>query len=175
MIDQLSRLDEEHLLFLALMAGLLLLVITVIICIVAVQIRMFRQRQLELGFREEMLRRGLSIDEITRILSGSRPTWSQSVTSLSDWAMSRVSRAAKALASQSETLLNHCRSLLSKAFDRGSRLIRRGWNIASAACQELWNESRPMLQNAKRRLGRCMTWAGNQLDNLARRLAPPQP
>lgn len=175
MIDQLARLDEEHLLFLASMAALILFAITTTTCMVIAQVRVYRQRQMELGFWDEMLRRGLSVAEIARILSGSRPTWSQSVASLGDWAVSRASRAANRLADLTGPLFERGRSMLHPVFNRGSRLVRRTWDSAATGCRRLWRESRPLLQGAKQKLGHCMRWAGSQMDNLARRLAPPQP
>jgi hypothetical protein len=69
MLDQFARFNNDHLTFLAIMTGMLLASLAAICSVLIVQVRRFRERQLELGFREEMLRRGLSVEQVVQLLT----------------------------------------------------------------------------------------------------------
>jgi hypothetical protein len=175
MLDQLARLNSDHLTFLAIMAGLLLASLTLICSTLCVQVRRFRQRQLELGFREEMLRRGLRVDEVVQLLNTPRPTWSQTAGS---W----VNRLSAKLASASRRLAEWT----PRAIDRGCQRLRpvwnkcvarchKGWQRASRRVRQAWQEVRPLVSRGRTAISRCAARLSDGLDALARRLTPHQP
>ena len=186
MIDQIARLNEEQLVFLGFMATLLLVAVTVIASVIAVQVRKFRERQLDLGFKDDMLRRGLSVDQAVRLLSSRRPTWSQSLMALGDWAMLRVSNGCRRVLNTVPRVLVPCRRLLTTAGRRvlqwskvalqhGQRWGRIAYRKTVQTCKALWRETRPALRWTMRCLSQCTRWLGDQMDHLVRRLAPNRP
>ncbi len=77
MWDAFVQLNEPQLAFIAGVFGLLLSSITIISCLAAVQWRKFRQRELELAFKDDLLTRGLSAAEVDLLWSGNRLSWIQ--------------------------------------------------------------------------------------------------
>ena len=164
MFDQFTRLDEEHLLFLAAMAVLASVLTTVLTAVVALQVRRFRERQLELGFKNDLLRRGLSVDEAVRLATSRRPTRAQSIMAVGDWTLSKLSHARQRATDALPRLLRPCR-----------RLLRTAWRSGRQVCRGFWRESRPLLRQAMKSISRGVHWLGGQTDRLARRLAPHRP
>lgn len=73
MLDPLLQFSEEQLAFLAAVFGMILTGVTLIACVAVVQWRKFRQRELELAFKDDMLQRGLSVAEVDLLWTGSKP------------------------------------------------------------------------------------------------------
>jgi hypothetical protein len=175
MFDQLARLNSDHLTFLAIMAGLLLASLTIVCSTLIVQIRRFRQRQLELGFREEMLRRGHSAHEIVQLLSSRRPTLSQSAAAFAGRVKDKLAAASCRLAEWTPRALARCRQRLLPFWNDGVALFRKGCTHASRFARQAWHDVRPLVHRSRAVISRCATSLSNGLDTLARRLAPNRP
>lgn len=164
MIDQLAKLNEDHLRFLTVMGTFVLAAVTIMTAIITVQVRKLRERQLELGFKEDLLRRGMTVDDAVRLMTCRRSSWSQSLISLGDWTIQRFSRACDAVIGVLPRLWRPCR-----------RLLRSAWRTGSQLCRSIWQEARPLLRWSMNSLSRCVHWFGEQTDRLVRRLAPHRP
>ncbi len=70
MLDQLLKLNEPQLAFLAGTLGMILASVSLIACAVAIQYLKYRTRELELNFKDDLLNRGLSAAEVDLLWSG---------------------------------------------------------------------------------------------------------
>lgn len=172
MFDQIALLNDDQLVFLAVMTGMILTAGTIVAGICAVQFRRFRERQLELGFREEMLRQGLSVDDVVCLLSAKRPTWSRSLMTMGDWALQKVSHAGDVIAAKTPLVLRRCRKHFDRAWNSAEVIGRKTWRIARQTGRIFYREARPLLHQTMKSLSGCMHWASDQTDRLLRRLAP---
>jgi hypothetical protein len=175
MIEQLARLDRDHLTFLGVMGTLLLMSLTILGTTLLVQIRRFRERQLELGFREEMLRRGHAPQQIERLLNPRRPTFSQTVAALADKATRSLAAASRRLAHWAPQALERCRQRLRPVWNRGVAFCRKGYTHAKRFTLQAWQEARPLVRRARTAVSRCAGLLSNGLQALSQRLAPHRP
>ncbi|MBX3440203.1 MAG: hypothetical protein KF861_22125 [Planctomycetaceae bacterium] len=135
MLDALSRLNEQQLLFLGILGGLLLFTVTVLGTVIAVQVRKMRQKELELGFKDELLLRGYSVDEIIRLVATRQPRWSPDLVELEEWSnrvirpvvrevSESAARAAKQGASGARELWRRARQQFSHFAPRAAPHVR---------------------------------------------------
>lgn len=164
MFDQFARLDEAHLEFLGMTAGLVLAAVTILGVVIAVQLRKLRQTELELGFKDELLLRGYTVDEAIRLITSQKPGWSQGVISVGDW----MGRQLKSAACQMTDAAKRRRSA-------GGGVVGDFWNRAQPSMQHVRQQSGPWLQSAVRQLNRGVHWLCARTDDLARRLVTPRP
>lgn len=68
MLTQLAMLKDEHLVLLGFVTGFVMLGSTILGSVVAVQWRKARQTEMELWFKHELHSRGVSVDEIERLV-----------------------------------------------------------------------------------------------------------
>ncbi|MGD9854135.1 MAG: hypothetical protein AB7U20_04210 [Planctomycetaceae bacterium] len=164
MLDQLARLQEPQLIFLAGLCGLLLFSFTVLGVVVAVQFRKLRQKELELGFKDELLLRGYSVDETIRLVTSGRPGWSQGLIDVGDWVEIKFRPATRRLC-----------EIARVAVRDGSRQARDLWIRAVPRLHELRSRSVPWVRAGVCRLSSGAAWLGSKADALFRNLATPQP
>lgn len=81
-METLRNLEEQQLLFLAGALGMALTAVTVVSCMIAVQWRKLRLRELELAFKDDLLDQGLTAAEIDLLWTGSRPGLIEQCSSL---------------------------------------------------------------------------------------------
>lgn len=98
MSAELSQLREEHLVFIGVCLGMIVLGLTAIVALVMIQWRKARRTKLSFSLKREMLERGLSVDQIERLLKAERPTL--------------LHRWCGALAEAVERVIGSCRRLL---------------------------------------------------------------
>lgn len=186
MVDDFIRLGDDHLFFLTVLASLLTAMTTVLGGIAILQFRRYRQRQLELGFREDMLNRGLSVDEVVRLMTAARPTWVESAMTCGDWMIGNLSLAIRSTVSAVQRLLRTAGVTVQPILVRGWRSAVELWcnsarwrnQVARRArhrCAALWRETKPVLSTLARSVNRCVQWAGNITERLVRQLAPQRP
>jgi len=175
MLDQFARLNSDHLTFLAIMAGLLLASLTIICSTLCVQVRRFRQRQLELGFREEMLRRGLRVDEVMQLLSSRRPTWAQTAGSWANRLGAKLASASRRVADWTPRTIDRGCQRLRPVWDKTVARCRQGCQHASRLARRVWQNAPRLWQRIRTATSRCAAWLSNGLDSLARQLTPHQP
>lgn len=164
MLEPLTRLDPPQLMFLTVMGGLLVGAFTILGSVLAVQVRRLRQKELELGFKDELLLRGYSVDDAIRLSAASTPRWSQGVIDLGNWFGARLSRPIHSLW-----------SVAGVAFRDGSRRLRRLWTRARPALEEWCSRSLPRLQAGISHIGAAAGWLGTRTEALLRKLATGQP
>ncbi len=73
MFDPLSQLTSAQLEFVAVMSGMVLTALTVSAGFFAVQWRKIRLRELELAFKDDLLERGITAEDVELLWSGKRP------------------------------------------------------------------------------------------------------
>lgn len=73
MLNQLAALREEHLVLIGFISFFVMLGTTILGTVLSVQWRKARQTEMELWFKHEMSARGMSIEEIQRLMGGKEP------------------------------------------------------------------------------------------------------
>ena len=164
MLDQLARLNDEQLVFLGLVCGMVLAAATILGTVIAVQLRKLRQRELELGFKDELLLRGYSVDEVVRIITAGQGGWSQGLLALTDKFEEKLRSGARALAAAGR-----------KGAVEGARIARGLWSRAQPQAQRLREESVPWLRAAVARVHRGAHWLSAKTDELVHKWVTPQP
>jgi hypothetical protein len=165
MLEYLMYLDQSLVVLSIFVFAVALLPMLLLAAVALVQFRKYRERQLELGFRNDLLQRGYSIEEIVRVISCRRPTWSESVTGFGDWALQRSSAGLRALERRGAHCLTAARPVLRSAWTSGQQhcvrlcraalpLSRRLAREASAFCRRAWSDSRPVIAKGLRRIDR---------------------
>ena len=114
MLDELAKLDHDQLLFLLLGVATAGIVVLATVTILAEEWRRSRKIELELAFKEDLLERGFSIEEIERLLRARAPGW---ITALSEL-MARMGTF----------------------FQRLYRSLTRSWRLATARRQRQTTE-----------------------------------
>jgi len=159
MFDQFARLDEAHLVFLGVMGTLTLIAVTILAAVMAVQFRKLRQKELELGFKDELLLRGYSVDEAIRLVSSRKPGWSHGLITTGDWIGGKLRIGTDRLV-----------RLMRRTAISGESLLRDLWNRAQPTARQLRKQSGPWLQKAVTRLNRGVHWLAGKTEDLTRRL-----
>ena len=175
MFEQFARLETDHLIFLGIMAALGLTALTILGSTLLVQIRRFRQRQLELGFHEEMLRRGHTVQEISQLLNSRRPTVSQSVAAQAERVTGSLAAASRRFANWVPNAFERCRRRVGPLWHRSAAFCRQGYRHAKCFTRQASQQVRPLMHQAQTAISRCAGLLSNALDSLARRLAPHRP
>jgi hypothetical protein len=144
--------------------GLLLLTVTVLGGIIAVQYRKLRQTELELGLKDELLLRGYSVDEAIRVVTSQKPRWSQGLIDLGDWAGRRL-RSAIRPTSQAAV----------SAAIKSQQCARRLWASARPHLQQARTRAVPWMRTGLSRASATAHWLGAQADAWVRRLITTHP
>ncbi len=163
MLDQLARLNEEQLVFLGLMSGMVLFAVTVLVSVVAVQIRKIRQREMELGFKDDLLHRGYTVDETIQLMTSHKPGWSQGLIDIGDWIDGKLRPAARRM-----------HDVFQSASVNGGRRVGDLWQRASPQIKQFSARTAPWVHSAVSHVNCGVHWLGQQTEALVRRLATPR-
>jgi hypothetical protein len=164
MLDDLTRLNDEQLVFLGLVCGMVLAAATILGAVVAVQFRKLRQKELELGFRDELLLRGYSVDEVVRLITSSQPGWSHGLLAVADRIEEKLRSGARALTAAGK-----------KASTESARRARDLWSRTQPLARQLRQDAAPWFRAAVERVNRGAHWLSGKTEELVRKWVTPQP